>query len=157
MGGDLQAEPSLFCGQTEIERCDGKTSESLPVDTHRWARPVPAYLYQAPAAYCLVRISSAGCERHWKRARGANKVTLLLGRYAVSKRDIIHRIQQLVSGNFDLKPRQLAADTKVATSRKSTVTRVLLELYRRVHSLSENIKLLGIFILARVMIGRCQK
>jgi hypothetical protein len=81
----------------------------------------------------------------------------LLGRYAISKRYIIHRIQELVSGNFNLKPRQLAADAKVATSRKSTVTRVLLELYRRIHSLTENIELLGVFILARVMIGRCQK
>ena len=53
MGGDLQTEPSLSCGQTEIERCDGRTSESLPLDTHRWGRPVPAYLYQAPAAVSL--------------------------------------------------------------------------------------------------------
>ena len=53
MGGGLQAEPSPSCGQTEIERCDGKTSESLPVDKHRWGHLVPDYLYQAPAAYSL--------------------------------------------------------------------------------------------------------
>ena len=105
----------------------------------------------------FIGLSSARRERHWKRARGANKVTLLLRRYAVGERNIIHRIQELVSGNFNLKPRQLAADAKVATARKSTVTRVLFELYRRIHSLTENIELLGVFILARVMISRCQK
>lgn len=53
LGGDLPAEPSLSCGQKEIEGCDGGTSEALLVDKHRWGHMVPAYLYEAAVAYSL--------------------------------------------------------------------------------------------------------